>query len=183
MPVEDVYFLALHEPYSAPEHPVPINATIVHARTLLHPSLPQPDGGLMFRCLTEFPDRVPGCVVPLSTLTYELNGGALWHEIGDWERVVDGVVRLSRERRCDAMPLGLNDRATAVLGNGPHTEHTVHYIDGPARTYGPADRRAEIATMTGHVENFVAGGPFRPGTGLIQPPREPEVLPYQPYGR
>jgi hypothetical protein len=42
----DVYFLALHEPYSAREHPVPINATIVHALTLLHPSLPQPDGGL-----------------------------------------------------------------------------------------------------------------------------------------
>lgn len=181
MAVRDVYFLALHEPYSAPEHPVAINATIVHARTLLHPSLPQPDGGLMFRCLTEFPDRVAGCVVPLSTLTYELGGGALWHEIGDWERVVEGIVRLSRERQCDAMPLGLNSRATAVLGNGPYTEHTMHYVGGPRETYGPADRRAEIATMTRHVEDFVAGGPFQPGIGLIRPPLEPAVLPYRPY--
>jgi hypothetical protein len=29
--VQDIYFLALHEPYEAQEHPVPINATIVHA--------------------------------------------------------------------------------------------------------------------------------------------------------
>ncbi|MGH3757410.1 hypothetical protein [Actinophytocola sp.] len=181
MPVEDVYFLALHEPYSAPEHPVPIDATIVHARTLLHSRLPQPDGGLMFRCLTEFPDRTQGCVVPLSTLTYELDGGALWHKIGDWERVVEEVVRLSRERRCDAMPLGLSSRATAVLGNGPYTEHTVLYIDGPQERLGPADRRAELDTLTRHVEDFVSRGPFRPGAGLIQPPSEPEVLPYRPY--
>jgi hypothetical protein len=180
--VKDVYLLALHEPYSASEHPVPITATIVHAKTLLHRSLPQPDGGLMFRCLTEFPDRVPGCVVPLSTLTYELNGGALWHEIGDWERVVDGLVRLSRQRICDAMPLGLTSKAIAVLGNGPYTQHTVHYVDGPAVAYGPADRQAEIDTMTRHVEKFIAGGPFQPGNDLIQPPREPETLPYRPRG-
>ncbi|ADJ49870.1 hypothetical protein AMES_8045 [Amycolatopsis mediterranei S699] len=176
-----MHFLALHEPYSAPEHPVPINATIVHARTLLHPRLPQPDGGLMFRCLTEFPGRFPGCVVPLSTLTYELDGGALWPAIGDWERVADGVVLLSRQRLCDAMPLGLGPRATAVLGNGPYTNHTVYYVDGPPQTYGSEDRQAEIAAMTEHVKNFVARGPFRPGQGLTLPPREPEVLPYRPY--
>jgi hypothetical protein len=52
MTVRDVHLLALHEPYESPEHPVPINATIVHALTLLHPHLPQPDGGRMYRCLT-----------------------------------------------------------------------------------------------------------------------------------
>jgi hypothetical protein len=40
--VQDVYFLTLHEPYEAPEHPVPINATIVHALSLLHPAVSQP---------------------------------------------------------------------------------------------------------------------------------------------
>ncbi|MFF0151901.1 hypothetical protein [Micromonospora sp. NPDC005203] len=34
MPTPDGYFLALHEPYSAPTHPVPINATIVHSRRI-----------------------------------------------------------------------------------------------------------------------------------------------------
>ena len=40
MRVEDVYLLALHERYESSEHPVPINATIVHALTLLHPAVP-----------------------------------------------------------------------------------------------------------------------------------------------
>jgi hypothetical protein len=42
MNVEDVYLLMLHEPYAASEYPVPINATIVHALTLLHPAVPSP---------------------------------------------------------------------------------------------------------------------------------------------
>lgn len=41
MSVQDVYLLALHEPYQSAQHPVPINATIVHALTLLHPAVPQ----------------------------------------------------------------------------------------------------------------------------------------------
>ena len=77
MSVEDVYLLMQHEPYASSEHPVPIDATIVHALTLLHPAVPQPDGGRMYRCLTEFPSRTPGCLVPLSTLTFELDGGLL----------------------------------------------------------------------------------------------------------
>ena len=64
MAVQDVHLLVVHEPYRTAEHPIPINATIVHAQTLLHPQVPQPDGALMYRCLTEFPARAPGCVVP-----------------------------------------------------------------------------------------------------------------------
>jgi hypothetical protein len=40
----DVYLVPVHEPYRAPEHPVPINATIMHKLSLLHPKVPQPDG-------------------------------------------------------------------------------------------------------------------------------------------
>jgi hypothetical protein len=58
--VQDVYLLTLHEPYQSPQHPVPINATIVHALTLLHPAVPQPYGGRMYRCLTEFPQTSTG---------------------------------------------------------------------------------------------------------------------------
>ena len=32
----DVYLLAAHEPYTDPRHPVPINATIVHAACCIH---------------------------------------------------------------------------------------------------------------------------------------------------
>ncbi|GAB1639608.1 hypothetical protein [Krasilnikovia sp. MM14-A1259] len=183
MTVLDVYFLAVHEPYRAAEHPIPINATIVHAQTLLHRAVPQPDGGLMYRCLTEFPSRRPGCVVPLSTLTYELNGGAGWIHIGDWEAVVNAVVRLSRQRLCDAMPLGLPAAAASLLAQGPHTEHTIYYADAPPARVGPAQRQHQLDQLTDAVRGFVAQGPFWPGSDLAPPPREPATLPYQPWSR
>jgi hypothetical protein len=179
--VEDVYFLALHEPYRAREHPTPINTTIVHALTLLNPAVPQPDGGRMYRCLTEFPVRTPGCVVPLSTLTFELAGGRLWSQVGDWERVVKTIVHLSRERQCDAMPLGLPQTASMLLANGPTSSLTVYRPDGNRSIMGWRDRQRHIDELAGHVRDFVAGGPFWPGEKLVQPPRRPAKMPYQPY--
>ena len=84
----------------------------------------------MYRCLTEFPSRTPGCLVPLSTLTFELDGGLLWPEIANWKRVVDAVVRLVQDKACDAMPLGLPSVAAASLANGPYTEVNVYRPDG-----------------------------------------------------
>jgi hypothetical protein len=159
----DVYLLALHEPYHAPEHRVPINATIVHARTLLHPLVLQPDGGRMYRCLTEFPGRTPGCLIPLSTLTFELDGGGLWPLIGDWERVVDDFLSLARNRDCDAMPLGLPQLQAALVGGGPSMVHE------------------HLNELHGHVHRFAADGPFWPGDNLVAPPREPGTMPYMPY--
>jgi hypothetical protein len=40
MSVEDVYLLMQHEPYTSSEHPVPIDATIVHATDLTSPCGP-----------------------------------------------------------------------------------------------------------------------------------------------
>jgi hypothetical protein len=116
--VEDVYLLVLHEQYESRSIPGPIDATIAHALTLLHPAVPQPDGGRMYRCPTEFPSRVPGCLVPLSTLTFELDGGRLWPQIADWEAVVAAVASLRRARDCDALPLGLPATTAALLGPG-----------------------------------------------------------------
>ena len=62
--VNDVYFLTVHEPYQIPGAPAPVNGVIVHALTFLHPGLPQPDASQIYRCLTEFPGRTPGCLVP-----------------------------------------------------------------------------------------------------------------------
>lgn len=179
--VQDVYLLALHEPYQSPQHPVPINATIVHALTLLHPAVPQPDGGRMYRCLTEFPGRTPGEVVPLSTLTFELDGGQLWPLVADWERVADAVVHVARHQGCDAMPMGLPQLTAILVGGGPNTVHELHHPDGTRSQAGPVERQQHLDELTGHVRRFAAEGPFWPGDNLVAPPREPRVLPYKPY--
>ncbi|GAA4010664.1 hypothetical protein GCM10022247_36110 [Allokutzneria multivorans] len=181
MTVPDVYLLALHEPYQTPQHPVPVNATVVHALTLLHPAVPQPDGGRVFRCLTEFPGRVPGEVVPLSTLTFELDGRRLWPQVADWERVVEAVVDIARHQGCDAMPLGLPEATVVALASGPETVHELYYPDGGRAQSGPAERRQHLEEMTGHVRRFVEQGPFWPGANLVARPRQPQVMPYQPY--
>ncbi|MHA6628758.1 hypothetical protein ACU61A_25240 [Pseudonocardia sichuanensis] len=181
MTVHDVYLLSLHAPYRSPQHPVPINATIVHAATLLHPAVPQPDGGLIYRCLTEFPGRTPGCVVPLSTVTFELDGGELWYRVGDWERVVEAVVEVTRTHRCDAMPLGLPELAARLLAGGPSTVHELHYTDGSGSSAGPAQRQQQLDELIGHVRTVAEQAPFWPGDNLVPPPREPRTMPYQPH--
>lgn len=181
MRVEDVYLLVLHEPYESAEHPVPVNATIVHALTLLHPLVQQPDGGNIYRCLTEFPSRTPGCLVPLSTLTFELDGGQLWPQVADWEAVNDAVVRLSRAGACDAFPVGLPPVAAALLGSGPTTAVTVHRPDGTRQIVGALERQGYIDELARTVRSLAARGPFFPGNGLTAPPPQPEVMPYKPY--
>ena len=72
--IDHVNFLTVRQPplhRSLTDFPLAA-AVIVHARTFLHPALPQPDAGRVYRCLTQFPGRVPGCLVPLSDLDYEL---------------------------------------------------------------------------------------------------------------
>jgi hypothetical protein len=180
-PVDEVYLVTLHEPYDNPDQPLPINATIVHARSLLHPSLPQPDGALIFRCLTECPTRRAGQLVPLSTLTFELNGGQLWAQVGDWEAVTEALVKLSRARHCDAMQLGLPPVTAALIAGGPHTTHHVFDGPGPPAEMGPADRQRELDQLSEHIRRAVTQGPFWPGDELITPPLHPTVMPYRPH--
>ncbi|WP_219516148.1 hypothetical protein [Nonomuraea ceibae] len=175
--VPDVYFLALHEPYRSAQHPVAINAVIVHAATLLHPALPQPDAGRIYRCLTEFPDRRPGCVVPLSTMTFELDGGRNWPLVGDWEQVVAGLIELARRGRCDAMPLGLPDLAATLLANGPMTR--VRFAGGPL--VDPAERQQCLDELAALVAQASGQAAFWPGDNLVALPQTPAALPYKPY--
>lgn len=179
--VPDVYFLTLHDPYETSDHPVPINATIVHALTLLHPAVPQPDGGRMYRCLTEFPGRTPGCLVPLSTVTFELCGGQWWDQIGGWEAVSKALVFLSRAKECDAMPLGLPQVAAALLANGPNTKLTFYSTDGTSFQEGGAERKLHLLDLTRHVQAFASQRAFWPGNDLVEPPTEPAQMPYRPY--
>lgn len=181
MAVDDVYFLVLHEPYETAEHPRPINATVVHALTLLHKGIPQPDGGLMYRCLTEFPSRTPGCLVPLSTLSFELDGGGLWPRIADWPEVVNAVVRLARSRQCDAMHLGLPELATVLLSQGPKTTVDAYTRIGHL-VVGSAERQQHLDALTEQVRAAVAQGPFWPGDDLVAVPKVPPTMPYKPVG-
>ncbi|WP_211588699.1 hypothetical protein [Allorhizocola rhizosphaerae] len=159
---------------------MPFDATVVHCRTLLHPLVPQPDGGRIYRCLTEFPGRRPGMIVPVSTLTYELAGGALWPMVGDWEEVVDALVFLAREGGCDALRLGLPQATAAMVANGPNTRVRHYHANGTVRQTGPAEREHELSQLEARVRAMLMQGPFWPGGRLTTPPSEPAVMPYQP---
>src|SRR5277367_4065580 len=121
--VKDVYFLTMHEPYDELGAPAPINGLIVHARTLLHKDLPQPDAGRIYRCLTEFPGRTPNCLVPLSTLHHELGDGRLWPQIADdWSAVIRALVALTRAPgQCESRPLAFPEIEAALLATGLFT--------------------------------------------------------------
>lgn len=177
---EDIYLLALMEPFESPEHPVPINAVIVHALTLLHPDVPQPDGGMMYRCLTEFPGRASGEVVPLSTLTFELDGGELWPDVADWSTVIDRVVYLGRSKKCDALWLGLPDVAVLTLASGPATSLHLYTPEGHS-VVASHERQRHIEELTGYVRDAIAHGHLWPGDNLVAPPLDPPTMPYKPH--
>lgn len=170
MTVEDLYLLAGHEPYLDRRHPVPINATIVPVGSLLHARVLQPDGGMIYRYLTEFPNRRAGEIVPLPTITFELGGGDLWPAVGDYQAVVEDLVALSRAGGCDAVPIGLPETTLILLINGPLTINSVYRPDGSTEQVGPAERQAALDNLSGKISVLVQEGPLWPGDHLVPPP-------------
>jgi len=175
-PVEDAYLLTVQEPEPAPlPGKLPISVTVVHCRTLLHTAVPQPDGGRMYRCVTEFP-RTPGAVVPVSTLTYELGGGRLWSQVADWEAVVRSVIHLAAAGDCDALRLGLPALEVTMLASGPNTR--VHYKRGWRKRVADGSERTKLLRR---LEILLRDeGEYFPGEPLVAPPDEPMVMPYEP---
>ncbi|WP_369228440.1 hypothetical protein AB5J52_48190 (plasmid) [Streptomyces sp. R39] len=163
----DVYLLFAHEPY----HPAgvqEINTTVVASSSLLHHRVRQPDGARIHRLLVR--GRRPGEIVPLSTLTHELDGGARWPEVGDWEAVTTDLLQLVRDNDCDALNLSLPDIERALACAGPHSE--VRVIDptsGAHHTYGPADRIEVLIEVGRHLAWAEAGSPLWPGDDLLAP--------------
>jgi len=155
--VRRVYSLLLHEPYTAPEHPVPINATIVNARTFLHSSVPQPTGRLLYAAFGTH--REQDELVPLSSVTAEV-GGNLSAYAPRWETAVEAVVRLARTGECDAMSLGLPSLARALLAAGPETTLTPH---GIGVGMGGQDRAAILASLASQMRAVIDGQPLSPG--------------------
>ena len=81
----DTYLLFAHEAYYPDSGTQEINTTVVAAASLLHPQVRQLDGARIYDRLTR--KRQPGEIIPLSTLTHELDGGTGWPRVGDWETV------------------------------------------------------------------------------------------------
>ncbi|WP_427168813.1 hypothetical protein ACQF4J_47150 (plasmid) [Streptomyces sp. C1-1] len=163
-----VYLLFAHEPYYPGPGVQEINTTLVAADTLLHPRILQSDGTRIHALLTQ--GRQPGEIVPLATLTHELNGGADWPAVGDWERVTVDLVHLVQTERCDALSLQLPEVARALICTGPNSQ--VRAFDaaaGEAIVYGP-DERTKVLTEVGtSLTGLTAEQPFWPGDGLLPP--------------
>lgn len=167
VPTLDVYLLFAHEPYY-PAGAQEINTTVVAAACLLHPRVRQPDGARIHDHLVH--GRRPGEIVPLSTLTHELDGGARWPEVGDWEAATEDLLQLIRDHDCDALNLGLPDIARALVCAGPHSEiRAVGPTSGAHRAYGPTDRIEVLVEIGRHLAWAEAGSPLWPGNGLLPP--------------
>ncbi|MGW0631723.1 hypothetical protein [Streptomyces sp. NPDC002758] len=114
--------------------------------------------------------RRPGEIVLLSTLTHELDGGARWPEVGDWEAVTEDLLQLVRDHDCDALSLGLPDIARALVCAGPRSEvRAVDPTTGRHWAYGPMDRIEVMIQVGKQLAWAEAGSPLWPGDGLLPP--------------
>lgn len=164
----DLYLLFAHEPYYPGPGTQEINTTVVAVDSLLHPQVCQPDGARIHDLLAR--GRQPGEIIPLSTLTHELGGGADWPAVGDWERVTIDLVQLVHSGNCDALSLGLPEIARALVCSGPHSH--VRAFDAAADqfiAYGPTERAAVLAEVGTFLARLVAERALWPGDGLLAP--------------
>ncbi|GHB74483.1 hypothetical protein GCM10010377_76180 [Streptomyces viridiviolaceus] len=156
-----VYLLFAHEAYY-PTHGQEINTSLVAAASLLHPRVCQPDGTRIHERVTR--GRRPGEIVPLATLTHELDGGALWPQVGDWAAITADLLQLTQDSACDALGLGLPPIARALVCSGPRSE--VRAYDPTTEGYqvfGPVDRSEVLVEIGRKLARTEAGRPLWPG--------------------
>ncbi|MCT9010310.1 hypothetical protein [Streptomyces rhizosphaerihabitans] len=166
-PARQVYLLFAHEAYY-PAAAREINTSLVAAASLLHPRVRQPDGARIYDRLVR--GRRQGEIVPLSTLTHELDGGARWPEVGDWEAVTADLLQLIQDRACDVLSLDLPHVARALVCSGPHSR--VRAYDpaaGRYQTWGPADRIQVLVEVGRQLAVAEAARALWPGAGLLLP--------------
>ncbi|MFE5847189.1 hypothetical protein ACFQ7N_36775 [Streptomyces niveus] len=161
---ENPYLLFAHEPYYPDQDWREVNTTIVPAVALLHPGVRQPDGRRIHALLLQ--GRRPGEVVPLATLTHELDGGASWPLVGDWEQVIGDLLHLVRQSTGEALSLRLPEVDRALLCSGPNTEVRVcHPLLQHTVAFGPAHRARALA----RVQKQVLRLPLHPQWPLPEP--------------
>ncbi|MEU9214446.1 hypothetical protein AB0D27_42900 [Streptomyces sp. NPDC048415] len=144
------------------------------AASLLYPRVRQADGARIYDRVTR--GRQQREIVPLSTLTQELGGGALWPEVGDWAAVTADLLQLIRDRDCDALSLGLSDIARALVCSGPPSEVRAYDpATGRCQAYGPAERRDVLVEVGKQLAWAEAGCPLWPGDALLTPTNAEEA--------
>ena len=87
----------------------PAGVLIVSPSALLHPSVPQPDGTLLYELLTGHPDRAPRELVFLADLSVELRAwpADTWAKVGvDPQAAVRAVVAGWRSGHVEGLRLG-----------------------------------------------------------------------------
>ncbi|GAQ65438.1 hypothetical protein ACKI16_30075 [Streptomyces scabiei] len=165
-PTADVYLLFAHEPYYPGPGSREVNTTVVAAGSLLHRRVRQPDGARIHALLTH--RRPAGEIVPLATLTHELDGGDGWPRVGDWQRVTTDLVRLVRTDGCDALSLGLPDIARALMCTGPHGHvRTLNPASGERVDHGPTQRDEVLTQIDAVLTSLVAERDLWPGDNLL----------------
>ena len=122
------------------------------------------------------PDGVPrpdpGCLVPLSTLNYELDNGRLWPQIADdWKAVMRALVALTRTPgRCESMPLAFPEIEAALLATG---------LFAPVPPGLGIPERDELLAM---LAEDLPRRPLWPGDNLVRAAGGPGAMPYLPHG-
>ncbi|MEV0521808.1 hypothetical protein AB0I66_00125 [Streptomyces sp. NPDC050439] len=164
---EEIYFLFAHAPYYPPHGLREVNTTIVAADTLLHPHVRQPDGARMHRLL-HTGRRIDGQIVPLATLTHELDGGAGWEQTAHWENVLDDLLTLARFGSCDSVDLALPALERALVCSSPQARViNLNPQTGQRETHGPEQRAAVLATLSENLRTRQGGRALWPGAGLL----------------
>lgn len=135
-------------------------------------SLPAPPRGAPARRRPDprppHPGSAPGEIIPLATLTHELDGSAQWPYVGDWEQVTTDLVRLVRTEECDALSVGLPEIARALICTGSNTHvATLCAAASQTLTYGPKERETVLAEIDTYLACLVAEQALWPGDGLL----------------
>jgi hypothetical protein len=94
--VRDCYLGLLLDPASSAEAP---EVLVVAPAALLHPSVPQPDGTVLYELVTGHPDRAPHELVFIADLTVELRAwpADTWSKVGVDPQAAAGAVISSWE--------------------------------------------------------------------------------------
>jgi hypothetical protein len=110
---------------------------VVSPAALLHPTIPQPDGSMLYELVTGHPDRVPRELVFLADLTVELRAwpADTWAKVGIDPQAAAGAV-VAGWRRGDLLGLRL----------GGLTAEQALALERPAMTYV----RAQLGDRLGH---------------------------------
>jgi hypothetical protein len=115
---------------------------IIGPAVLLHPSVPQPDGNVLYELLTGHPDRMPRELVFLADLTVELRAwpADTWSKVGIDPQAAAGAL-VAGWRRGDLLGLRL----------GGLTAEEALALERPAMTYVRAQLCDRLGRQLAHA--------------------------------